>query len=810
MPLVVVPLLVLGGTAYGYLLESEKTKLISFMRSNISQLQQEIDLKFSELRANIELLSSDKVMIRYALIEDEYSRYKIYQRGLLERFSDYQHAFPVYDEIRFILTDGYEDSHWSRSDYVNRHDEEHSSSWFAQLDGTSDAVYHQVSTNPDNNERVLYAFKPLRLVDLSVEEARAEKTLRGFLGITLRLDWLQDSLQALILEAQQSVDLYSEQGELLFSAGDLESVRLDVSESSEDRLALQEPIEKEGHYQLQVQTQLGYRILYRVNITAAHTKARALALQIFFITLASIAFTLLLLFVFLRRSVIVPLRDLAYASRDIGRGQLKTRVSLGGCDEVNDLSKGFNDMAQSLVDNDEKIRFIAYHDSLTRLPNRRMFHYLLSNTIAAADRNNERIGLLFLDIDNFKTINDSLGHDVGDELLQQFARRVSESMRDEDMLLPPDARPQDNDDLLRSDLVARLGGDEFTVLLPRLQTTAGASLVAQRIIESINRDFVLKQHHLRITTSIGITLYPDNGTSPDDLIKFADIAMYHAKSQGKNNFQFYSEELNEAIADRVERENELRAAIEKRQLTVYFQPQIKLPSRQIHGLEALVRWQHPEKGMISPVRFIPLAEETGMIVELGSWVMHETCRIAESWRKQGLLGACVSVNISSRQFERQDVALLVEQALGSSGLPAQYLTVELTESAIMSNREDNLAVLRKIKQWGVKVSLDDFGTGYSSLSYLRAFPVDTLKIDRQFIVEAQKEQEVRAIISAIVIMAHALKLDVVAEGVEDAKQLEYLESIGCDVIQGFYFSRPLPQAEAVAFLARASRRGICA
>jgi len=810
MPLVVVPLLVLGGTAYGYLLESEKTKLISFMRSNISQLQQEIDLKFSELRANIELLSSDKVMIRYALIEDEYSRYKIYQRGLLERFSDYQHAFPVYDEIRFILTDGYEDSHWSRSDYVNRHNEEHSSSWFAQLDGTSDAVYHQVSTNPDNNERVLYAFKPLRLVDLSVEEARAEKTLRGFLGITLRLDWLQDSLQALILEAQQSVDLYSEQGELLFSAGDLESVRLDVSESSEDRLALQEPIEKEGHYQLQVQTQLGYRILYRVNITAAHTKARALALQIFFITLASIAFTLLLLFVFLRRSVIVPLRDLAYASRDIGRGQLKTRVSLGGCDEVNDLSKGFNDMAQSLVDNDEKIRFIAYHDSLTRLPNRRMFHYLLSNTIAAADRNNERIGLLFLDIDNFKTINDSLGHDVGDELLQQFARRVSESMRDEDMLLPPDARPQDNDDLLRSDLVARLGGDEFTVLLPRLQTTAGASLVAQRIIESINRDFVLKQHHLRITTSIGITLYPDNGTSPDDLIKFADIAMYHAKSQGKNNFQFYSEELNEAIADRVERENELRAAIEKRQLTVYFQPQIKLPSRQIHGLEALVRWQHPEKGMISPVRFIPLAEETGMIVELGSWVMHETCRIAESWRKQGLLGACVSVNISSRQFERQDVALLVEQALGSSGLPAQYLTVELTESAIMSNREDNLAVLRKIKQWGVKVSLDDFGTGYSSLSYLRAFPVDTLKIDRQFIVEAQKEQEVRAIISAIVIMAHALKLDVVAEGVEDAKQLEYLESIGCDVIQGFYFSRPLPQAEAVAFLARASRRGICA
>jgi len=809
MPLVIVPLLVLGGTAYRYLLESEETKLISRMRSQVSQLRQEVDLTFSQVQANIELLSSDKVMIRYALVEDEYARYKIYQRGLLERFADYQRAFPIYDEIRFILTDGYEDSHWSRSDYLNRNDEENGSRWFSQLDGSNDAIYHEILINPDTDEHVLYAFKALRLVNLSVEEAREKKTLRGFLGITVRLDWLQGSLQALLVERQQAVDFYSEQGELLFSVGDLDAATFDLRGSSESRSGLLEPTE-EGYYQLQVQTQLGYRIRYRVNVAAAHAKAQALALEILAITFASIAFTLLLLFVFLRRSVIVPLRELAYASRDIGEGHLKTLVSLGGCDELSDLSKGFNDMAQSLVDSDERIRFIAYHDSLTRLPNRRMFHYLLSNTIAAAGRSGERIALLFLDIDNFKTINDSLGHDVGDELLQLFARRVSESMRDEDMLVRPDTLQLRGEDLLSGDLVARLGGDEFTVVLPRLQQAADASLVAQRIIESMSRDFVLKGQHLRITTSIGITLYPDNGTSPDDLIKFADIAMYHAKSQGKNNFQFYSEDLNEAIADRIERENELRAAIEKQQLKLYFQPQIKLPSRQVYGLEALVRWEHPSKGMISPVHFIPLAEETGMIVELGAWVMHETCRIAKAWRQQGLLNTRVSVNVSSRQFERQDVALLVEQALEASGLPARYLTVELTESAIMSNHEDNLAVLEKIKRLGVKVSLDDFGTGYSSLSYLRSFPVDTLKIDRQFIVEAQEEEEVRAIISAIVIMAHALNLDVVAEGVEDAQQVEYLASIGCDVIQGFFFSRPLPQAEVAAFLVRVSRRGICA
>jgi len=810
MPLVIVPLLVLGGTAYRYLLESEETKLISRMHSQVNQLRQEVNLKFSQVQANLELLSSDKVMIRYALVEDEYARYKIYQRGLLERFADYQRAFPIYDEIRFILKDGYEDSHWSRSDYVNRSDEEYGSRWFSQLDGSSDAIYHQILISPDTHERVLYVFKALRLVNLSVDEAREKKTLRGFLGITVRLDWLQASLQAVFEEQQQAVDFYSEHGETLFSAGDLESVTLDPSKNSEGQLTLLEPSGEKDYYQLQVQTQLGYRIRYRVNMAAAHAKAQALALQILAITLASIAFTLLLLFVFLRRSVIVPLRQLAFASRDIGKGHLKTLVSLDGCDELSDLSQGFNDMAQSLVDSDEKIRFIAYHDSLTRLPNRRMFHYLLSNTIAAAGRSGERIALLFLDIDNFKTINDSLGHDVGDELLQLFAHRVSESMRDEDMLVRPDTLPPGREELLSGDLVARLGGDEFTVVLPRLLQAADASLVAQRIIESMNRDFVLEGQHLRITTSIGITLYPDNGSTPDDLIKFADIAMYHAKSQGKNNFQFYSEDLNEAIADRIERENELRAAIEKQQLTLYFQPQIKLPSRQIYGLEALVRWQHPSKGMISPVHFIPLAEETGMIIELGAWVMHESCRIAEVWRQQGLLNTRVSVNVSSRQFERQDVALLVEQALEASGLPARHLTVELTESAIMSNHEDNLAVLEKIKRLGVKVSLDDFGTGYSSLSYLRAFPVDTLKIDRQFIVEAQEEEEVKAIISAIVIMAHALNLDVVAEGVEDAQQVEYLASIGCDVIQGFFFSRPLPQAEVAAFLVRVSRRGICA
>jgi len=295
-------------------------------------------------------------------------------------------------------------------------------------------------------------------------------------------------------------------------------------------------------------------------------------------------------------------------------------------------------------------------------------------------------------------------------------------------------------------------------------------------------------------------MYPSNGDNIDELIKHADIAMYHAKAQGKNNFQFYAEDLNEAIADRIERENDLREAIEQQQLEVYFQPQINLPKRDIYGLEALVRWKHPEKGMIPPINFIPLAEDTGMIIELGQWVMRESCRIAKQWLDLELLDFRISVNVSSIQFERQDVAQLIFDSLNEFALPANFLTIELTESAIMSHQDETLLTLDKIKKMGVKVSLDDFGTGYSSLSYLRSFPVDTLKIDRQFIIEAQSEPEVRSIISAIIQMAHALKLDVVAEGVEDDDQLQYLESIGCDVIQGYYFSKPLPQEQALAFI----------
>jgi len=791
IPLVVIPLLILGWLAYGYLLESEKNKLINMMQSDIANLKQKINIEFTQAQSNLKLLATDGIITRYAMVEDEYSRYSLYQKGLLSRFKSYQQAFPLYQEIRYILPDGYEDSHWSQQDYNNTTDEEHDSLWFSLLKNNPTKIINTILLNPDTSNKSLYSFYPLILRNINIEDASTPKRLRGYLATTMAIDWLEKQLQETLIDENCYIELTDTNNNIIFSFGNSK-----LNDTVSKKIGITLIKHSLGNiYQSHEKTIFDYNIIYRAHQNHANSKANELAINILIITLLSIIITIIALVTLLRISIIQPLHKLASASKNISNGKLDTHIDLHTCDELDDISYGFNGMVESLSDNDEKIRYIAYHDSLTRLPNRRMFHYLLANTIASTDRHKDKMALFFLDIDNFKTINDSLGHDIGDKLLIQFSRRVAACLREEDSLGQPD-----NEASLDSDLIARLGGDEFTIVLPHLSLPADAAIIAQRIINSLQKDFTIAEHHFRITTSIGIAIYPSNGETLEELIKHADIAMYHAKAQGKNNFQFYAEDLNEAIADRIERENDLRQAIELYQLEVYLQPQISLPDQNIYGLEALVRWNHPEKGMIPPANFIPLAEETGMIIELGEWVLTESCRIAKQWLDQGLLNFRISVNISSIQFERRDVHKLIQQSLKSFDLPAKHLTIELTESAIMSHQEENLKSLAAIKKLGVKVSLDDFGTGYSSLSYLRSFPVDTLKIDRQFIIEAEKESEVRSIISAIIQMAHALHLDVVAEGVEDELQLEFLTSIQCDVIQGYYFSKPLPENQALDFI----------
>ena len=435
----------------------------------------------------------------------------------------------------------------------------------------------------------------------------------------------------------------------------------------------------------------------------------------------------------------------------------------------------------------EQLEYQAHHDPLTGLANRGLLRERLHQAIAQAERQQRALALMFIDLDDFKLINDSMGHSVGDELLKLAAQRLHACVRDEDT-------------------VARLGGDEFVLLLVDQEGERSVSHAVERLREAMSQPYRVLGKEFVLTCSVGVALFPADGRDVETLLKHADAAMYRAKALGRNAHHFFTEEINTQIGERLAVERDLRRALRNGEFVLHYQPKVALRSGRMIGAEALVRWNHPEKGMIPPARFIPIAEDTGLIVALGDWVLREAARQAKAWRDAGLEFDCLSVNLSARQFKQRDLAQHVDAALRASGLPPHCLDLELTESVMMENVEANLQCLQALKALGIQLSLDDFGTGYSSLSYLRRFPVDRLKIDKSFVRDIVRDAGDAAITQAVIRLGQILGLAVTAEGVESEEQLEFLSRHGCDEAQGYYFSPPLP-AEAFEAL---WRRGLLA
>ena len=439
---------------------------------------------------------------------------------------------------------------------------------------------------------------------------------------------------------------------------------------------------------------------------------------------------------------------------------------------------------------EEQIFRMAFYDSLTELPNRVLFQDRLKQAISYAERNNRLLAVLFLDIDNFKRINDTFGHHIGDELLKGCAERLTGVLRKSDAVSRQ----------IMPDLFARLGGDEFTVLLTEIRDTKDAARVARRILNVLSRPFVINNRELFVSTSIGIVIYPSDGKDVDSLLKNADAAMYHAKGNGKNNYQYYMESMNASALEMLTLENDLRRAIEREEFILYYQPRMHIRTGKISGLEALIRWVHPEKGLIQPATFIHLAEETNLITYIDEWVLKNAFRQGAVWQKSGYPSLYLSVNISGTQFKHDTLLDIVTESLSESGLNPHNLELEITESVLMQNAKSTLSVLYELKRMGLNLSMDDFGTGYCSFSYLKSFPLDIIKIDRTFITDINKTKADAAIVKAIIAMSHTLKLKVVAEGVETDEQLSLLREMGCDEMQGYLLSRPLPAEEINAFL----------
>jgi len=429
---------------------------------------------------------------------------------------------------------------------------------------------------------------------------------------------------------------------------------------------------------------------------------------------------------------------------------------------------------------DEHIHHLAFHDALTGLPNRTLMLDRLQNAVARARREHRRLSVTFIDLDRFKSVNDALGHDTGDLLLQEVARRVKERLR-------------------ATDTVARLGGDEFVVLMEELKETGDCACLAQELITEIARPMLLRGHTVEVGASMGMAFFPEDGSDPLELMKRADMAMYAAKSAGRNTYRFFQQEMLEHTSQRLTLEMDLRRAIANRDLELHYQPKVALATGKPLGVEALVRWRHPIRGLLPPGEFIPLAEESNLIVDLDTWVLDEACRQAAEWRAAGR-AVKIAVNVSARELEAGDLVYRIARLTAQHGITPADLEIELTESTVMANPENVAGIFARLRQLGATVAVDDFGTGYSSLAYLRRLPIDVLKIDRSFVMAADRDEEDAQIVRTILALGQALKLTVVAEGIETRGQAELLKSLGCDMAQGYFFSRPLPAREIEAWL----------
>ncbi|THB78289.1 MAG: EAL domain-containing protein [Desulfobacteraceae bacterium] len=444
---------------------------------------------------------------------------------------------------------------------------------------------------------------------------------------------------------------------------------------------------------------------------------------------------------------------------------------------------------------EEEIRYLAFYDSLTGLANRMLFMDRLNLTIREAIRRKKRFALLFLDLDHFKRINDTLGHQMGDLLLQEVTKNIKKSIRATDSASRMPSQPDDDA------LIARLGGDEFCVLITDIKNPESAALVARRLLENIPVIYNLDDHEVSITTSIGISVFPEDGREADELLKHADTAMYHAKNQGRNTYQFFMDSMNLAAMERFSIDRDLKNAIKRDELVLYYQPKLRLSDRKITGAEALIRWLHPQKGMIPPDRFIPIAEESDLIIDINRWVVKEACRQTSKWKQNRNEDFTIAVNLSGYRLNSQNIVESLRETLEDHKLDASHIELEITENILMHDTRATIATLNSIKGMNFRIAMDDFGTGYSSLSYLTSFPVDTLKIDRSFVMGSLAKQSNHVIIKAIIAMGHSLGKNIIAEGIETEEQYQGLKDLGCDDGQGYFFHHPVPADEFEKLLA---------
>ncbi len=514
-------------------------------------------------------------------------------------------------------------------------------------------------------------------------------------------------------------------------------------------------------------------------------------------TFCAILFALLIVRIYVNRLFLQRMDKVKDIMQEIGENEGSAEdIIIQESDEIGEIYHSLEAMKRKLEISHKSMKRLAYFDKLTGLPNRASLQQELSASLSAAKRKNENFAVIFLDLDNFKEVNDSLGHKVGDLLLIEVSNRIKKQLRGSDYIIREELGELDTG----KSLLARLAGDEFTLLINEIDGPNAASKVAQRILDGLSHPFILDQNEIHMGASMGIAIYPQDGVDADELLKNADLAMFEAKNGGKNNVEFFTKAMSAIVFQRLSMESNIRKALDKQEFVLYFHPRITLNNETIAGFEALIRWNSPDLGFVLPNQFIPIAEDSMLICEIGYWVIDNTCQHIKYWKENGYPDIRVSINISSMQIYRGDTYNMLKTLMSLYNIEGKNLEIEVTESHILDNEGISIDFLNKLRSLGITVALDDFGTSYSSLRYLQKLPIDVLKIDRSFIVDMEENKSTMQLLKSIFDIANSLDIITVASGVENAKQINIIKDFQCDFVQGYYYSQPLPAEEAFTYL----------
>lgn len=796
VPLLLIPLFAVAVLAYQSLqsitIDQANTELKK-ITDNVSHL---VATNTERSKNNLDVISNDALIQDY-LRATEADRYTLYQAPLLRRFKALQTAYPEYLSLQLHNAQGTKTVSRKSSDRVELSE--------AMIEFAIKQVTEAVSSAPILLVPESFSQEnPLLIVAKRVEGSKhannpAVKGTLGFLIATLNGNFLKETLDQTALKQTALYVLSNRLGQPILSnqdatTGDLVPM-LKAHFRGTSHNAIELPLQDTRYLALRTELLTGVDFYVLKSLSTLTSASEHLTRMVALVSVIVASVAVIVLYFIVTIVITRPLSKLNDATQSIARGELDIHIPVKQADEVGDLARALGDMAKKLKRSTEQIEELAYFDTLTGLPNKVSFFDGVQSLIQQAESSGTMVAVLFFDLDNFKTINDSLGHHYGDELLMSVGGRLRECIRGSDMIQSAHNLQKE----VKGSMIARLGGDEFTLALAHIHEPQQASKVAVRILTKLAMPFHLDDNEVFVGASIGIAVYPRDGTTVEALLKHSDIAMYEAKSRGKNNFQYFDQQMNDPINERLALESAMRAAIEHQEFQLYYQPKVPVGNARRYEFEALLRWKHPQKGFVSPAVFIPIAEETGLIQQIGDWIFDTACEQIRRWLDEGYENVCVSVNLSPVQMNFGNPIGVITHSLQKYDVPARHLEVEITESGLMRNEQAATAILAHLKETGISIALDDFGTGYSSLAYLRRFPIDVLKIDRAFVKDVESDPVSTKVLNAVISLAKSLDLAIVAEGVETQAQLDLLEQRGCDLIQGYFYARPTPPKEAMEF-----------